>query len=239
MSSWVLLRPFPLKDCLSFVLQPFKQAQKPNISLAFSKHRKQAQKGFTDERCEPTVANGAKNHRSIRSDSEESLWRLTGPDIPLWILKPFICRGFISHYMIQSRGGKNNVVIVLTAVEVVVSGVTFIKALNLSGNSGVFAWTTHLQPYCSLLRSAHCKQFYLLHLLFTLCRAVWVGLKGCLGQQLLSKTQEITFKINKTVVSGVVNPKIPLRFTFLLFIHEHHRVLTFQIYKNIAHSWMH
>lgn len=162
MSSWVLLRPFLLKDCLSFVIQPFKQAQKPNISLAFF-HGRQAQKGFTEERCEPTVVIAAKNHRSIRSDSEESLWRIgICPDIPLFCYRigcsircRFRCHIYKS-FKTQWKLKKQHT----------------------------------LQSYCSLLCSAHCKQFCLLHLLITLCWAVQVDLKGCLGQLLLSKSQQ-------------------------------------------------
>lgn len=162
MSLWELLWLLLLKDCLSFVIQPFTQTQKANISLAFFEHRRQAQKGFTEGRCEPAVAT-AKNRRSIRSDSQESLWRLrTGPAIPLWILKP-VFAGALYHIRFNQEREKHDV-IVLTA-------------------------------YFSLLHSPHCKQFY--------------SLKGCLEQPLLSKTQQITFKINKTLVSGMMNPKIP------------------------------
>lgn len=185
------------------------------------------------------MAIGAKNDRSIWSDGEESLWSLrTGPDIPLSILKP-IFAGELNHIIWFNQEVKKWCYYCLGCSRSCSFRCHIYKNFKPQWKLWVFLLEQHtLQPYRSLLCSAHCKQFYLLHLLFTLCWAEWVDLKGYLGQPLLSKTQEITFKKNKTVVSCVMNPKIPL-FTFLLFIHEHHRVLTFQIYKNIAHSWLH
>lgn len=159
MSSWVLLRPFLLKACLSFVIKPFKQAQKPNISLAFFKHRRQAQKGFTEERCEPTVAI-AKNHRSIRSDSEESLWRLrSGPDIPL-------C------YRIDCSRSCH-----------------ILKALTLSGNSGVSCSNNTLCNLIALFFVQPIVNNSI-YSIFTLCWAEQLDHKGCLGQPLLSKSPQ-------------------------------------------------